>query len=188
MPDTPSNPFTPPLSDVQTHGASAGKVFRVDYRLGRRDYFLWNVFHQLTMPSLQLVALAVAVFFAGQFTNPSALRIFIFVLVYAFIFAAQFAFSAIVIALGRNRTLLTDYRTELRDEGILFETEWATSLHYWRGVPRIVQRPGFVAVYVNSHAAHIIPNRAFPSSTHRDQFLAVARARRAEASAPRVKS
>jgi hypothetical protein len=54
--------------------------------------------------------------------------------------------------------------------GILFQSnnvkasQWIELTH---------SRPGFVAVYVTPHMAHVVPNRAFASREQRATFLAL---------------
>jgi hypothetical protein len=59
------------------------------------------------------------------------------------------------------------------DDSFFEETKFNKSFFYWPGVVKAVSRPGFVAVYVTPHLAHIVPNRAFSSSKERSNFLAL---------------
>ena len=81
----------------------------------------------------------------------------------------------------RNRTLLTRHVVRLgpdalRQRSVFTETTW-----YWTGVLRVVQRPGFVAVYQSQTGAQIVPNRAFVHRVQRDEFVRYARERVAAA-------
>ena len=82
--------------------------------------------------------------------------------------------------LQRKNNFLTHHACELREDGFYDETAYFRGIHYWKGIARVTQRPGFVAIYVQSQAAYIVPDRAFAGETQRSRFLDMA-ARRAAA-------
>jgi hypothetical protein len=74
-----------------------------------------------------------------------------------------------------NKTLLTKHVIEVRNDALYEETRFNKSLHYWPGVVKVVDRPGFVAIYIAAQMAHIIPARAFADDDERSRFLALTR-------------
>lgn len=177
MADSNANPFAPPGADVEQHGELPGAELRIRYRLRRMDYFVWNLAHQFRMPLMQILVSGIASFIAYESQQPVPA----FVTSYALMWAAQIAFIALTVLVSKNRFLLTDYTVELRPDGVYVETIYSRYLHYWPGVLRVAQGPGFVAVYGHSQGAHVIPSRAFADEAHRSQFISVARARCAAA-------
>jgi hypothetical protein len=102
-------------------------------------------------------------------------------LAYLLGWAVQFGINVFMLHSARNRTLLTDHTIEITPEHFLEENPFCRSWRKWAGVTKVIARPGFVAVYVDAHAAHIIPNRAFAGRQERDAFVSEVRARIAAA-------
>lgn len=146
---------------------------RIEYDLKFRDYLLFNGLHQLLSPAVQFFYLlcASSVFLTEPEGNSLPGRLIAAVLLYIVIWTVQLLFNVIYLYSSKNRTILTRHAIAVLDEGLLDETKFSKSLHYWAGIHKVVRRPGFVAVYVNAHAAHIIPSRAFLSDEHRSRFV-----------------
>jgi hypothetical protein len=87
------------------------------------------------------------------------------------LWTVQLSFNVIFLYSSRNRSILTQHEITIEDGALLDETLFNRSQHYWPGIFKVVRRPGFVAVYLNAHAAHIIPSRAFESEEHRERFV-----------------
>jgi len=67
--------------------------------------------------------------------------------------------------------LLTQHIVEIQEDAIYVETQFGRSYHFWSGLVKVINHPGFIAVYINANAAHILPDRAFSSPEYRQQFL-----------------
>lgn len=147
---------------------------RLEYENKFSDLLLFNAVHQFLSPALQGMYL---IFFAFIFWSESiensissaALTAFLW---YLGLWIFQFAFNAIYLFSRKNHSVLTTHVVEVMDDAFLEQTQFNKSLFYWHGVIKAVSRPGFVAVYVTPHLAHIIPNRAFASNEQRASFLA----------------
>ena len=94
---------------------------------------------------------------------------------YLLMWIVQFAFNAIYLASPRSKSMLAKHTVEILDDAFLEETKFNKSFFYWPGVVKAVSRPGFVAVYVTPHLAHVIPNRAFSTKEERTRFLSLTR-------------
>jgi hypothetical protein len=66
---------------------------------------------------------------------------------------------------------------ELREDAFYEETEYGQFNFYWKGVFKVVRRPGFIGVYVSPYMAHIIPVRAFASRHTVKDFMQQVQAR-----------
>ena len=146
---------------------------RIEYDLKFRDYLLFNGLHQLLSPAVQFFYLfcVLAVFVTEPEGTPLAVRVLAAILFYIAVWTIQLLFNVVYLYSSKNRTILTQHTITVQDEWLLDETTFSKSQHYWAGIHKVVRRPGFVAVYMNAHAAHIIPSRAFPSDEHRSRFV-----------------
>lgn len=93
-------------------------------------------------------------------------------LAYLIMWSTQILFNAIYLYWRNNRSLLIKHIIEIQDGALYVETEFNRSYHYWHGLTKIINRPGFIAVYIHADTAQIVPSRAFSSTGHRLDFLA----------------
>ncbi len=146
---------------------------RLEYRLGYLDYLLFSIVHQALNVRLQVVYIALPAFIAWEEWKPDqpAFAIAYGVIVYAAMWLVQIVFTAVYIASRRSDGVLTEHVIELRDDAFYESTKFNESKFFWPGIQRVVRRPGFVAVYVAQHMAHVIPMRAFESSQQAADFI-----------------
>lgn len=149
---------------------------RVEYELKFRDYLLFNALHQLLSIPVQATYLVFSGFlFLLVLEHGVCAALVAGAAAYAAMWAFQLAFNVIYLYSSKNKSLLTRHSVEIQDNAFLVETKFNRSYHYWTGVQQIVRRPGFVAVYLNAHVAHIIPARAFATKAEALRFVALAR-------------
>lgn len=149
---------------------------RIEYTNTLLDVLLFNAVHQFLSPVLQIMYLAFAgLIFMGEVvvghTLVSAATTALFL--YTVAWAAQFLLNAAFHFTKSNRSIFTRHIVEVQDEGLHEETKFNRSVFYWPGVVKAVARPGFAAIYVTAHHAHIIPNRFFTSLVERNEFLSL---------------
>lgn len=149
------------------------------YKLKFRDYFYFNATHQFLMVTSQVIYLGLGLLvYAGESSERGAIvAIIAGIIAYLAGWVLQLVVNIFVLYSGKNRTLLTDHLVEIQPDCFYEENPFSKSFHKWTGIAKVVSRPGFVAVYINAHAAHIIPNRAFSSKGQRDDFLTQVRAK-----------
>ncbi|SRR5205809_414642 len=152
---------------------------RIHYQLKFRDYFCFNAAHQFLLVTSQVLYLGLGVLvYVGESAERSTFGAIIAgIIAYLAAWAVQLVVNVFVLYSGKNRTLLTDHVVELQPDCFYEENPFSRSFHKWAGIAKVVSRPGFVAVYINAHAAHIIPNRAFSSKGQRNDFLGQVRAK-----------
>lgn len=152
---------------------------RIEYENKFSDILLFNAVHQFLSPVLQgLYLLFFALFFLsglGDDNASAAAAAISAFLWYLGLWVVQFVFNAFYLFSRKNKSVLTTHIVEIQDDAFFEETQFNKSFFYWPGIIKAVSRPGFVAVYVTPHMAHIVPNRAFSSKDQRDQFLALVR-------------
>jgi hypothetical protein len=83
----------------------------------------------------------------------------------------QTVFVALYILKFGQDGFLTRHVIEIREDALFEATKFNESRHFWPGIQKVVRRPGFVAIYIAQHQAHIIPNRAFRSKEERNRFV-----------------
>ncbi len=148
---------------------------RIEYENKFSDILLFNAVHQFLSPVLQaLFVILFALVFLGELVDSSfAVAITTAFFWYLGVWVFQFLFNAIYLFSRKNYSVLTTHVIEVLDDSLFEETKFNKSFFYWPGVVKAVSRPGFVAVYVTPHLAHIVPNRAFSSRKERSNFLAL---------------
>jgi hypothetical protein len=146
---------------------------RIEYELKFRDYLLFNAMHQLLSVPVQLLygGFATFIFFSSLDDQSLCASALAAIFAYVAIWAIQLLFNVLYLYFGKNRSLLTKHIVEIQDDAFYEETQFNKSYHYWPGLAKVISRPGFIAVYINANAAHIIPSRAFSSSIQRQVFL-----------------
>lgn len=157
---------------------------RIEYENKFTDIILFNAVHQFLSPVLQglIIILATSVFWGESSDNTIASAATTAFFWYLAMWMFQFIFNAIYLFSRNNRSVLTTHIVEVMDAAFMEETKFNKSFFYWPGVVKAVSRPGFIAVYVSPHLAHIIPNRAFTSRDQRKSFLALVNDKISEAS------
>ncbi|MCB1608486.1 MAG: YcxB family protein [Xanthomonadales bacterium] len=89
----------------------------------------------------------------------------------------QLLFNVIYTYSARNKSLLTDHVIEIQEDALFEESAYSKSFHYWPGVAKVVDRPGYVAVYLTELTAHIVPKRAFRDRKQVEEFVALIKER-----------
>jgi hypothetical protein len=149
---------------------------RIEYENKFSDILLFHAVHQFLSPALQGIYLLLFAFIfwveSGDSSLPAAATAAFWW--YAGLWIFQFLFNAIYLYSRKNQSVLTTHVVEVMDDAFLEQTKFNKSFFYWPGVLKAVSRPGFVAVYVTPHLAHVLPNRAF-SSGQKAEFLALVR-------------
>ena len=156
---------------------------KLEYSLKFKDYFLYNMWHQLQSIPNQLLYISVTLFISySQFAEKGVLvGIILLIVVYVVLWSGQQVLNLLLLASSKNKPLLTAHEIEIREEAFVESTKYNKSFHYWPGIVKISSFPGVVAVYISAHAAHIIPNRAFESKDHKLKFIEEIKAKTASA-------
>lgn len=151
---------------------------RIEYENKFSDLLLFNAIHQFLSLALQgLFLILVAYIFwnelhyysHGSVVNAGLTAFFWYLGLWIF----QFLFNVIYLFSKKNKSVLTNHIIEVQNDAFYEETKYNKSFFYWPGIVSAVSRPGFVAVYISGHSAHIVPNRAFESKAQRTIFLAL---------------
>ncbi len=136
------------------------------------DIFLFTAIHQLLSPAVQGLYVTVAAFiFWNELQEGIAFATVFALAFYLIMWVAQIAFNAVYLFSRKNHSVLTTHIVEITDDGFTEQTAFNKSIFYWHGIVKVLSRPGFIAVYVAPHLAHMIPSRAFESRTQRVDFL-----------------
>jgi hypothetical protein len=152
---------------------------RLQYTLRFGDYLLFNAAHQLLSVPLQVTYLFFAwlIYVISVDESGRLGALIAATVVYLIMWIFQMVFNVVYLYSSKNRSLLTKHIVEVQEEAFYDETQFNKSFHYWPGIAKVIKRPGFAAVYINSLAAHIIPRRAFSNEEEMVKFVAVARER-----------
>jgi hypothetical protein len=146
---------------------------RVEYEVGYRDRFVFNLTHQFLTPAISgtFLLLPLLVFLIEIRTRPAIQSVVWAAIVFLAMWIAQAVFLAIVLITRRSDSVLTQHVLEADEDALRDSTKFNESRYFWPGILAVVARPGFVAVYIAQHSALIIPSRAFPSRPVRKQFV-----------------
>lgn len=126
--------------------------------------YFWCI-QQFTAVAVQGFYIVVAIFigFLEATHRSGIMAVTIAVCIWGAMWLAQVLFNLIYMASKDNRTLLTKHVIEIRDEGLFEETPFNRSIFFWPGIMKIAAYPGYLAIYISGHQAHVIPRRAFTS-------------------------
>ncbi len=148
---------------------------RIQYENKFRDLLLFHIIHQFLSPVVQTVVLLVVIFNIFLDTvylgRGFASAVLVGGILYFGLWTCQFCFNAVYLYSRKNKAVLTNHIVEIQDDAFYEETKYNRSYSYWNGIVKIVRRPGFAAVYVTPHMAHIIPKRAFESEQQLALFV-----------------
>lgn len=148
---------------------------KIEYENKFSDILLFHAVHQFLSPVLQgfYILLFVVILMTGHnWSKDGFLPAFVGAFAwYVALWLIQFVFNAIYLFSRKNKSVLTKHTVEIQPESFYEETKYNKSYFYWNGIYKVVRRPGFVAVYVTPHMAHIIPKRAFSSKTQMSSFI-----------------
>jgi hypothetical protein len=151
--------------------------FELQFKLEFRDFFLFTTIHQFMNPVIQLLCGGLAIYIVSSEEGSLAFRIVVGAFWYLLMWTAQILLSFVYLRAANNRTILTTYAIVIDKQAVYSHTPFAKGEFYWPGVLRIVMPPGFVALYVNGHAALLIPNRAFSSAGERTDLVNLVRSK-----------
>ena len=149
---------------------------KIQYKNTLWDLFFFQILHQFLSPVFQGVTLLFAVWiFIDSLTRLSAsllVSTIIGVLAYLAIWVFQAFFLITFYVATKKKTILTAHTIYFDTDGLHEETEFNHTVHYWNGgIVKVLRRPGFIAVYVTSLSAHVIPARSFVNREEADHFL-----------------
>ncbi|HJY76205.1 MAG TPA: YcxB family protein [Burkholderiales bacterium] len=152
---------------------------RIEYENKFSDIVLFNVMHQFLSIRVQVfyLLLIAFIFWSETLSHSVSESVTTAFFWYVAVWIFQAVFTTVYLVSRKNRSVLTRHTVELQEDAFFEETKFNKSFFYWPGVVKAVPRPGFVAVYVTPHSAHIIPNRSFSSKSHRRDFIALVKSK-----------
>lgn len=152
---------------------------RIEYQLRFRDYLAFSTVHQFLSIPVQLFfgGIAALLFFLQMREDSLFAGAMSALFAYLAMWAVQLVFNIVYLCFGSYHSLLTKHIVDVQDDAFVDETKFSRSYHFWTGINRVVSRTGFVAVYINASAAHIIPGSAFASTAQREEFVSTVRSR-----------
>jgi hypothetical protein len=153
---------------------------RIVYTTRFRDLWRFNAVHQLRSLAVQVYFVGISALLTwasvlgsscGKRGSCLTVGVIFFVLVYFVVVAAQFLFNAAFLYARNNRSVLTEHRIEIKEDGVYEETAYNRSLFLWPGIHKTVSAAGFFAIYVTAHSALLVPDSAFVSAEQRQEFI-----------------
>jgi hypothetical protein len=156
-----------------THAVFEEIALRVEFRLKFWDLLIYNLMHQLCSITVHVFMALVSALMVYSFAmEGESLLVLTLVGILAYLagWLMQLIFMVAFLLSSNTRTLLTEKVLELHEDALFEESRFNKSYHFWPGILKAVRRPGFIAIYTNGLAAHVIPNRAFSTDIDRDQF------------------
>ncbi len=170
----------------------------IEYELDKKDLLHFSMFWKKTSSTMRrfsrwellgavlVGSLVFLVFFlisskgnwsaALKFVLPAALVILLVFLLLRFFnsLIARFLLRRII-SEGANRGVLGKHTLALESTGVRETTEYGESFWKWSVIERLDQDGHYIYIFVQSVMAHVVPKRAFGSSTDSEKFFAEAR-------------
>ena len=152
---------------------------RIEYENKFSDIVVFTVVHQFLSIRVQVLYLLLVafIFWAETLSHDVRASLTTAFFWYVGLWIFQAVFTTIYLVSRKNHSVLTKHAVELQEDAFFEETRFNKSFFYWPGVIKAVRRPGFIAVYVAPHLAHIIPNRSFSSEAQRRDFIALVKSK-----------
>lgn len=100
-----------------------------------------------------------------------------FLLAVAFLLILFFGSVALQVFSKENKTVTTEHRITLKEEGFREETPFNTTEHTWAAVQRLRRSRNYIFLYIAAHLAHVIPRRAFSTEEEWNAFYAFCRSK-----------
>jgi len=148
---------------------------KIEYENKFRDILLFNAVHQFFSPILQGFFLLFSIYIIFSeiiYWRSGVISAFLWGVIFYFgIWTFQFIFNALYLFSKKDISILTEHIVEIQNDAFYEETKYNRSYFYWNGINKVVRYPGFVAVYISKHMAHIIPKRAFSSEDQIELFI-----------------
>jgi hypothetical protein len=159
------------------------RVMKIGFKLKFKDYLFFNAAHQICSPITQSIYVLTAIYvgLSDRRGHPIADILHSMIWVYVVLWVMSSLLLLLYLLLQKNKTQLTEYSVEPRDGALLSETRFVKSEYVWSGIIKLVERFGYINIYVNPNAAVLIPPRAFASPEERSQFLNIVRVKLAGA-------
>jgi hypothetical protein len=144
---------------------------RIEYKFTFADSVLFQAIHQFLSPQVQMIygAMFAVIYLAEARDTPILQALATAGAIWLAMWVLQFVCNAVIVS-RKNHSVLTTHRIEIQEAGLFEETKFNKSLFYWPGLVKVVSRPGYIAIYVSSQQAHVIPKRAFSSQSEAERF------------------
>jgi hypothetical protein len=179
---TSVNPYAPPSTEppLVAGFAITGDEISVDYELGPDDVIAWNMVLQrvsqtarrthrlirlLTMLAVVL-SLLISVIDWPKNWHFSLLAIPMVILAAAWPWIYRWRIGNALrnmLREGKNYSILGPRRLTITPQFVIVATPVSQGATRWIGVERVIAEPDSIYIMVSSHAAHIVPRRAFAS-------------------------
>ena len=157
--------------------------YRISYTLRWLDWLWWSLNHNARLTYVHILFASLAIVMAIQVKKSGDIYFLATLAILLFLILEVLYLLLLVLQslISKDRTILTQYTITFVHGGLQVETSVATSRVLGRGIGKVLEVPGLVAIYLGKSRALVIPNRAFPSKAERAQFLLAIDARRAAA-------
>lgn len=148
---------------------------RIEYKFTFGDSVLFQASHQFLSPQVQFIygAMFAVIYFAEARGTSNFQALATAAAIWVVMWLLQFLANVVILVSRKNHSVLTTHSIEVQESGLLEETRFNRSLFYWPGLVKVVSRPGYIAIYVSSQLAHVIPKRAFSSKSEAEKFKAM---------------
>lgn len=178
------------LGDAVSHEMNLDDVLALNDYIHRKSPTLWSaVVVTVSVVALFIEGLGIWLWLAAPGgLDPAVGLLVTFVIGPAYVFYTLWSvrrrarrLTRKLLAEGKNRSVLSEHRIFLNDEGITSETALIRSLYRWPVIERIVETSEYLFLFVSGFSAIVIPKRAFASDEHWQTFVQEARQRATDA-------
>lgn len=154
-------------------------TLRIEYRPTYRDKVFFSLIHQFLTPVTNgfFVLVATLIFVTEHRRQTAAPSLITAIVVYVLMWLIQILYVSVLSLTRRHDPLLSDHVMTLQDDGVIDATEFGIWHVYWRGIQKVALRPGFVAIYIGSGLAFLVPKRAFASHEAETTFITAVKTR-----------
>ena len=147
---------------------------KIEYENRFFDLYLFNLYRALSSAVTHVFFLAAPVLFLYFQISSGQTDLGVSLITALLIYVGSWTMNLIYWALffiSKDKSFYRKHVIEATDNGVVDETEVHKTEFYWKGLSKIVCRPGLVLIWVTPHSALLIPTRAFISAEEMKQFI-----------------
>jgi hypothetical protein len=119
---------------------------KFEFTLKFGEYYFFCLSHGFRSVVTQTLYIFLSMTFAYTSTNDPLIAVILFAASYLILWLINASFSAIYLAVGKNKTILTPQKLTISDNGLESETQYGYGRVAWPGVIKVVKIMDSIAI------------------------------------------
>lgn len=153
----------------------------ISYKSRIYDSIYFNIYTNLREPIFLIIISLLALHYSyysikgmtgGQYSWYVHVFAFLyFMLLFGIISLVWILLIAVIMSvLRKNKSVLTDHRIIINEEGLIEETKYNKSEHKWNGLHKLKETKKYIIIYITHWSGHVIPKSCFVDENQGKEF------------------